>query len=180
MGPNEIVGKYKDDEIECEFASSNSIPGVYTSNDETVSYKYEGDNLNNYNIHTYVTLRIDKRVLNVTPTSKTYVYDGLEHKLLDSEINYEGLLSSHYVNSVYWPNNSLTNVGTKNNVAVESLNIFKKTGAETAADVTSYYAINYHPASLIVTPANIAIQVRGNSGSYAYDGLSHKVSGYEA
>ena len=95
-----MAGKLKNDDIECEFATNKSIPGIYTSEAGTVSYKYEGDAVGNYNIHTYVTLKIDKRQLNVYPTSKTYVYDGLEHKLLDSEINYDNLLNTHYVNSI--------------------------------------------------------------------------------
>lgn len=125
-----------------------------------------GENVLNLNYYKNVTL---------TANSKTVTYDGQLHNGSPYDCEPLGLLPGHKVKSVDYTCAPQTNVG-KYDIELDNAKIITADGA----DVTDLYQITYNYGTLIIEPCDVTVTIKGNTGTYEYDGTEKTVEGYTA
>lgn len=125
-----------------------------------------GENVLNLNYYKNVTL---------TANSKTVKYDGQSHDGSPYSCDDLGLLPGHTVESVDYTCEPQTNVGTYD-IKLNNAKIVDAYGK----DVTALYQITYNYGKLIIDPCDVTVTIKGNTGTYEYDGTEKTVEGYTA
>ena len=114
-------------------------------------------------------------LVTLTANSMTVTYDGQPHN--GSPYSYEalGLLPGHTVESVDYTCEPQTNVG-EYDIELDNAKIVDADGN----DVTDLYQITYNYGTLIIEPCDVTVTIKGNTGTYEYDGTEKTVEGYTA
>ena len=108
-----------------------------------------------------------------TATSLTVTYDGQPHNGSPYSCDDLGLLPGHTVESVDYTCEPQTNVGTYD-IKLNNAKIVDADGK----DVTALYQITYNYGKLIIDPCDVTVTIKGNTGTYEYDGTEKTVEGY--
>ena len=114
-------------------------------------------------------------LVTLTANSMTVTYDGQPHN--GSPYSYEalGLLPDHTVESVDYTCEPQTNVG-EYDIELDNAKIVDADGN----DVTDLYQITYNYGKLTITRLDVTVTIKGNTGTYEYDGTEKTVEGYTA
>ena len=141
----------------------------YTPVKESETITIDADNSKNV-----INLNYYKNVT-LTANSDTVTYDGQPHN--GSPYSYEalGLLPGHTVESVDYTCEPQTNVG-EYDIELDNAKIVDADGN----DVTDLYQITYNYGTLIIEPCDVTVTIKGNTGTYEYDGTEKTVEGYTA
>ena len=141
----------------------------YTPVKESETITIDADNSKNV-----INLNYYKNVT-LTANSDTVTYDGQPHN--GSPYSYEalGLLPGHTVESVDYTCEPQTNVG-EYDIELNNAKIVDADGK----DVTALYQITYNYGKLIIDPCDVTVTIKGNTGTYEYDGTEKTVEGYTA
>lgn len=141
----------------------------YTPVKESETITIDADNSKNV-----INLNYYKNVT-LTANSDTVTYDGQPHN--GSPYSYEalGLLPGHTVESVDYTCEPQTNVG-EYDIELDNAKIVDADGN----DVTNLYQITYNYGTLIIEPCDVTVTIKGNTGTYEYDGTEKTVEGYTA
>jgi len=139
----------------------------YTPVKESETITIDADNSKNV-----INLNYYKNVT-LTANSDTVTYDGQPHN--GSPYSYEalGLLPGHTVESVDYTCEPQTNVG-EYDIELNNAKIVDADGK----DVTALYQITYNYGKLIIDPCDVTVTIKGNTGTYEYDGTEKTVEGY--
>ena len=105
----------------------------------------------------------------------TVTYDGQPHDGSPYSCDDLGLLPGHTVESVDYTCEPQTNVGTYD-IKLNNAKIVDADGK----DVTALYQITYNYGKLIIDPCDVTVTIKGNTGTYEYDGTEKTVEGYTA
>lgn len=111
----------------------------------------------------------------LTANSKTVKYNGQPHDGSPYSCDDLGLLPGHTVESVDYTCEPQTNVGTYD-IKLNNAKIVDADGK----DVTALYQITYNYGKLIIDPCDVTVTIKGNTGTYEYDGTEKTVEGYTA
>lgn len=114
-------------------------------------------------------------LVTLTANSKTVKYDGQPHDGLPYSCDALGLLPGHTVESVDYTCEPQTNVG-EYDIELDNAKIVDADGN----DVTDLYQITYNYGTLIIEPCDVTVTIKGNTGTYEYDGTEKTVEGYTA
>ncbi len=114
-------------------------------------------------------------LVTLTANSKTVKYDGQSHDGSPYSCNALGLLPGHRVESVDYTCEPQTNVG-EYDIELDNAKIVDADGN----DVTDLYQITYNYGTLIIEPCDVTVTIKGNTGTYEYDGTEKTVEGYTA
>ena len=114
-------------------------------------------------------------LVTLTANSKTFKYDGQPHDGSPYSCDDLGLLPGHTVESVDYTCEPQTNVGTYD-IKLNNAKIVDADGK----DVTALYQITYNYGKLIIDPCDVTVTIKGNTGTYEYDGTEKTVEGYTA
>ena len=114
-------------------------------------------------------------LVTLTANSKTVKYDGQPHDGLPYSCDALGLLPGHMVKSVDYTCEPQTNVG-EYDIELDNAKIVDADGK----DVTALYQITYNYGKLIIDPCDVTVTIKGNTGTYEYDGTEKTVEGYTA
>ena len=114
-------------------------------------------------------------LVTLTANSKTVKYDGQSHDGLPYSCDALGLLPGHRVESVDYTCEPQTNVG-EYDIELDNAKIVDADGN----DVTDLYQITYNYGTLIIEPCDVTVTIKGNIGTYEYDGTEKTVEGYTA
>ena len=114
-------------------------------------------------------------LVTLTANSKTVKYDGQSHDGSPYSCDALGLLPGHRVESVDYTCEPQTNVG-KYDIELDNAKIVNADGN----DVTDLYQITYNYGTLIIEPCDVTVTIKGNTGTYEYDGTEKTVEGYTA
>ena len=114
-------------------------------------------------------------LVTLTANSKTVKYDGQSHDGSPYSCDDLGLLPGHTVESVDYTCEPQTNVGTYD-IKLNNAKIVDAYGK----DVTALYQITYNYGKLIIDPCDVTVTIKGNTGTYEYDGTEKTVEGYTA
>ena len=141
----------------------------YTPVKESETITIDADNSKNV-----INLNYYKNVT-LTANSKTVTYDGQPHD--GSLYSYKalGLLPGHMVKSVDYTCEPQTNVG-EYDIELNNAKIVDADGN----DVTDLYQIAYNYGKLTIKPLDVTVTIKGNTGTYEYDGTEKTVEGYTA
>lgn len=112
-------------------------------------------------------------LVTLTANSKTVKYDGQPHDGLPYSCDALGLLPGHMVKSVDYTCEPQTNVG-EYDIELDNAKIVDADGN----DVTDLYQITYNYGTLIIEPCDVTVTIKGNTGTYEYDGTEKTVEGY--
>lgn len=112
-------------------------------------------------------------LVTLTANSKTVKYDGQPHDGLPYSCDALGLLPGHMVKSVDYTCEHQTNVG-EYDIELDNAKIVDADGN----DVTDLYQITYNYGTLIIEPCDVTVTIKGNTGTYEYDGTEKTVEGY--
>ena len=112
-------------------------------------------------------------LVTLTANSKTVKYDGQPHDGLPYSCDALGLLPGHTVESVDYTCEPQTNVG-EYDIELDNAKIVDADGN----DVTDLYQITYNYGTLIIEPCDVTVTIKGNTGTYEYDGTEKTVEGY--
>lgn len=123
-------------------------------------------NVINLNYYKNVTL---------TANSDTVTYDGQPHNGSPYDCEPLGLLPGHKVKSVDYTCEPQTNVG-EYDIELDNAKIVDADGN----DVTDLYQITYNYGKLTITRLDVTVTIKGNTGTYEYDGTEKTVEGYTA
>ena len=139
----------------------------YTPVKESETITIDADNSKNV-----INLNYYKNVT-LTANSDTVTYDGQPYN--GSPYSYEalGLLPGHMVKSVDYTCEPQTNVG-EYDIELDNAKIVDADGN----DVTDLYQITYNYGTLIIEPCDVTVTIKGNTGTYEYDGTEKTVEGY--
>ena len=124
-----------------------------------------------------VTPPTEPTPVTLTANSKTVKYDGQPHDGLPYSCDALGLLPGHTVEveSVDYTCEPQTNVG-EYDIELDNAKIVDADGN----DVTDLYQITYNYGTLIIEPCDVTVTIKGNTGTYEYDGTEKTVEGYTA
>ncbi len=114
-------------------------------------------------------------LVTLTANSMTVTYDGQPHDGSPYSCDDLGLLPGHTVESVDYTCEPQTNVGTYD-IKLNNAKIVDADGK----DVTALYQITYNYGKLIIDPCDVTVTIKGNTGTYEYDGTEKTVEGYTA
>lgn len=114
-------------------------------------------------------------LVTLTANSMTVTYDGQPHDGSPYSCDDLGLLPGHTVESVDYTCEPQTNVGTYD-IELDNAKIVDADGN----DVTDLYQITYNYGTLIIEPCDVTVTIKGNTGTYEYDGTEKTVEGYTA
>lgn len=114
-------------------------------------------------------------LVTLTANSKTVKYDGQSHDGSPYSCDALGLLPGHRVESVDYTCEPQTNVG-EYDIELDNAKIVNADGN----DVTDLYQITYNYGTLIIEPCDVTVTIKGNTGTYEYDGTEKTVEGYTA
>ena len=114
-------------------------------------------------------------LVTLTANSKTVKYDGQSHDGSPYSCDALGLLPGHRVESVDYTCEPQTNVG-EYDIKLDNAKIVNADGN----DVTDLYQITYNYGTLIIEPCDVTVTIKGNTGTYEYDGTEKTVEGYTA
>ena len=114
-------------------------------------------------------------LVTLTANSKAFKYDGQPHDGSPYSCDDLGLLPGHTVESVDYTCEPQTNVGTYD-IKLNNAKIVDADGK----DVTALYQITYNYGKLIIDPCDVTVTIKGNTGTYEYDGTEKTVEGYTA
>lgn len=114
-------------------------------------------------------------LVTLTANSKTVKYDGQSHDDSPYSCDALGLLPGHRVESVDYTCEPQTNVG-EYDIELDNAKIVNADGN----DVTDLYQITYNYGTLIIEPCDVTVTIKGNTGTYEYDGTEKTVEGYTA
>lgn len=114
-------------------------------------------------------------LVTLTANSKTVKYNGQPHDGSPYSCDDLGLLPGHTVESVDYTCEPQTNVGTYD-IKLNNAKIVDADGK----DVTALYQITYNYGKLIIDPCDVTVTIKGNTGTYEYDGTEKTVEGYTA
>lgn len=114
-------------------------------------------------------------LVTLTANSMTVTYDGQPHDGSPYSCDDFGLLPGHTVESVDYTCEPQTNVGTYD-IKLNNAKIVDADGK----DVTALYQITYNYGKLIIDPCDVTVTIKGNTGTYEYDGTEKTVEGYTA
>ena len=114
-------------------------------------------------------------LVTLTANSKTVTYNGQPYDGLPYSCDALGLLPDHMVKSVDYTCEPQTNVGTYD-IKLNNAKIVDADGK----DVTALYQITYNYGKLIIDPCDVTVTIKGNTGTYEYDGTEKTVEGYTA
>ena len=103
----------------------------------------------------------------------TVTYDGQPHDGSPYSCDDLGLLPGHTVESVDYTCEPQTNVG-EYDIELNNAKIVDADGK----DVTHLYQITYNYGTLIIEPCDVTVTIKGNTGTYEYDGTEKTVEGY--
>ena len=139
----------------------------YTPVKESETITIDADNSKNV-----INLNYYKNVT-LTANSDTVTYDGQPHN--GSPYSYEalGLLPGHTVEPVDYTCEPQTNVG-EYDIELNNAKIVDADGK----DLTALYQITYNYGKLIIDPCDVTVTIKGNTGTYEYDGTEKTVEGY--
>lgn len=112
-------------------------------------------------------------LVTLTANSMTVTYDGQPHNGSPYSCDDLGLLPGHTVESVDYTCEPQTNVGTYD-IKLNNAKIVDADGK----DVTALYQITYNYGKLIIDPCDVTVTIKGNTGTYEYDGTEKTVEGY--
>lgn len=112
-------------------------------------------------------------LVTLTANSMTVTYDGQPHDGSPYSCDDLGLLPGHTVESVDYTCEPQTNVGTYD-IKLNNAKIVDADGK----DVTALYQITYNYGKLIIDPCDVTVTIKGNTGTYEYDGTEKTVEGY--
>lgn len=112
-------------------------------------------------------------LVTLTANSMTVTYDGQPHDGLPYSCDALGLLPGHMVKSVDYTCEPQTNVG-EYDIELDNAKIVDADGN----DVTDLYQITYNYGTLIIEPCDVTVTIKGNTGTYEYDGTEKTVEGY--
>lgn len=112
-------------------------------------------------------------LVTLTANSKTVKYDGQPYDGLPYSCDALGLLPGHMVKSVDYTCEPQTNVG-EYDIELDNAKIVDADGN----DVTDLYQITYNYGTLIIEPCDVTVTIKGNTGTYEYDGTEKTVEGY--
>ena len=139
----------------------------YTPVKESETITIDADNSKNV-----INLNYYKNVT-LTANSKTVKYDGQPHDGLPYSCDALGLLPGHMVKPVDYTCEPQTNVG-EYDIELDNAKIVDADGN----DVTDLYQITYNYGTLIIEPCDVTVTIKGNTGTYEYDGTEKTVEGY--
>lgn len=114
-------------------------------------------------------------LVTLTANSMTVTYDGQPHDGSPYSCDDLGLLPGHTVESVDYTCEPQTNVGTYD-IELDNAKIVDADGN----DITDLYQITYNYGTLIIEPCDVTVTIKGNTGTYEYDGTEKTVEGYTA
>ena len=114
-------------------------------------------------------------LVTLTANSKTVKYDGQSHDGSPYSCDALSLLPGHRVESVDYTCEPQTNVG-EYDIELDNAKIVNADGN----DVTDLYQITYNYGTLIIEPCDVTVTIKGNTGTYEYDGTEKTVEGYTA
>ena len=114
-------------------------------------------------------------LVTLTANSDTVTYNGQPHDGSPYSCDALGLLPGHTVESVDYTCEPQTNVGTYD-IKLNNAKIVDADGK----DVTALYQITYNYGKLIIDPCDVTVTIKGNTGTYEYDGTEKTVEGYTA
>lgn len=141
----------------------------YTPVKESETITIDADNSKNV-----INLNYYKNVT-LTANSDTVTYDGQPHNGSPYDCEPLGLLPGHKVKSVDYTCEPQTNVG-EYDIELDNAKIVDADGK----DVTALYQITYNYGKLIIDPCDVTVTIKGNTGTYEYDGTEKTVEGYTA
>ena len=114
-------------------------------------------------------------LVTLTANSMTVTYNGQPHNGSPHSCEALGLLPGHMVKSVDYTCKPQTNVG-EYDIELDNAKIVDADGN----DVTDLYQITYNYGTLIIEPCDVTVTIKGNTGTYEYDGTEKTVEGYTA
>ena len=141
----------------------------YTPVKESETITIDADNSKNV-----INLNYYKNVT-LTANSDTVTYDGQPHNGSPYDCEPLGLLPGHKVKSVDYTCEPQTNVG-EYDIELDNAKIVDADGN----DVTDLYQITYNYGKLTITRLDVTVTIKGNTGTYEYDGTEKTVEGYTA
>ena len=141
----------------------------YTPVKESETITIDADNSKNV-----INLNYYKNVT-LTANSDTVTYDGQPHDGSPYSCDALGLLPDHMVKSVDYTCEPQTNVG-EYDIELNNAKIVDADGK----DVTALYQITYNYGKLTIKPCDVTVTIKGNTGTYEYDGTEKTVEGYTA
>ncbi|MBD9252064.1 VWA domain-containing protein [bacterium] len=112
-------------------------------------------------------------LVTLTANSMTVTYNGQPHNGSPHSCEALGLLPGHMVKSVDYTCKPQTNVG-EYDIELDNAKIVDAAGN----DVTDLYQITYNYGKLIIEPCDVTVTIKGNTGTYEYDGTEKTVEGY--
>ena len=121
-----------------------------------------------------VTPPTEPTPVTLTANSDTVTYDGQPHDGSPYSCEALGLLPGHMV-TVEYTCEPQTNVG-EYDIELNNAKIVDADGN----DVTDLYQITYNYGTLIIEPCDVTVTIKGNTGTYEYDGTEKTVEGYTA
>lgn len=139
----------------------------YTPVKESETITIDADNSKNV-----INLNYYKNVT-LTANSDTVTYDGQPHDGSPYSCDALGLLPGHTVESVEYTCEPQSNVG-EYDIKLNNAKIVDVDGK----DVTHLYQITYNYGKLTIKPCDVTVTIKGNTGTYEYDGTEKTVEGY--
>lgn len=112
-------------------------------------------------------------LVTLTANSDTVTYDGQPHDGSPYSCDALGLLPGHTVESVEYTCEPQSNVG-EYDIKLNNAKIVDVDGK----DVTHLYQITYNYGKLTIKPCDVTVTIKGNTGTYEYDGTEKTVEGY--